>query len=97
MSDWIKVWNKVSESLRFFWTKTSGTPWHVKVFVECALLNVSEDLMRRTLIWLAEHGLVTLRRGVMPYGEKHTIGNSEIWMTSSITAMIPITSASSHL
>jgi hypothetical protein len=32
----------------------------VKVFIECALLNVPEDLMRRTLIWLAEHGLVTL-------------------------------------
>lgn len=60
MDDSFKVWNTITDKLRFFLKQCNGTPWHVNVYVECGLLNVSEGLMRGALVWLAQRGLVSL-------------------------------------
>ena len=60
MDEELKVANRITESLRFFWTMGTGTPWNVQVCVECARMNVPDLTMQGALVWLAHQGYVSL-------------------------------------
>jgi hypothetical protein len=60
MRESLIVWDRVAKSLKFFQRMGAGKPWHVQVGVESDRLNVSDVVMRRTLVWLAQKGYVRL-------------------------------------